>query len=63
MTPQDIQIGDIVINWQGGFGRVTGITVDGWFQVRDLSSRGGSDEWQGFQLKLRAKASGRKFFE
>lgn len=62
MTPQLIEIGDIVKNWQGTFGRVTGITADGWFQVKDLTtSRSGSDEWQGFQLKLSAKANGRKF--
>ena len=63
MTPQDIQIGDIVINWQGTYGKVTGITKDGWFQVKDLTSkRSGSDEWQGFQLRLSAKANGPRFF-
>jgi len=63
MTPQAIEIGDIVKNWQGTYGKVTGITADGWFQVREISRRnGGSDEWQGFQLTLSAKADGPKFF-
>lgn len=63
MTPQLIEIGDIVKNWQGTYGKVTGITADGWYQVRDIRTfRSGSDEWQGFQLTLKAKYHGHKFF-
>jgi hypothetical protein len=64
MTPQDIEVGDVVINWQGGWGKVEAITADGWFAVRDLCKNGGLDEWQGFQLRLRAKGGPQpKFFE
>ena len=59
MTPQEIKTGDLVKMWDGSFGRVVGITQDGWFKVKDLSHGDRVDEWQGFQLTLRAKADGR----
>lgn len=50
-----VEVGDWVENWQGGLGRVTSITPDGcWLTVKD-GATDRVDEWQPFQLKLRAK--------
>lgn len=59
MKKQELRVGDVVQTWQGGFGRVVGITPDGWFQIKDAVTDT-VDEWQGFQLRLRARLGTRK---
>lgn len=51
---KNLKVADWVRDWQGGIGRVVGITPDGWYRVKEANSDR-VDEWQGFQLKLMAR--------
>ena len=60
----NLKVADWVRDWQGGIGRVVGITPDGWLRVKD-ANLDRVDEWQPFQLKLMARmVNGRpEFYE